>query len=445
MNDRGFGKRLAQELPRWQKEGWVGAEGREAILADLAARQSKAGWASSLALAGALLLGVGVITWFAAHWNEMSKLVKLALVFLALTGSHVAHGLCLTRAALPKLAQGMALLSVLFFGAAIMLIGQIYHIDAHFPDGIALWAAGGLLTAWLLGSQPAMVASIALAALWTWYEQFDYQAMNWPLLGYLSLAALPILRREWMLAARGWGGLALLWMIGWHAQPWFGTAWDAYAHVRLFALQVLGIAGCWALAQASGHAFARAVRADFLLAALIGAFVFTFPDFGKHQARPAGELAPWLAALAGTAALYAAGIVSLVRAGELATERLRIPRGLPVVAGIALASGFALLLAVEVIVPRSGSLPALAWNALFLGVLYWIGDLGMRHGDRLMVNRAFTGFSIWVLARYFDTFWSLMDRALFFMAGGVLLLAGGGWLERRRRTLLRDMENGSQT
>lgn len=436
MNDRSFGKRLAQELARWQEEGWVSAEGRQAILADLAARQPKMAWASSLALAGALLLGIGVITWFAAHWNEMNKLMKLVLIFLALTGSHVAHGLCLTRSALPKLAQGMALLSVLFFGAAIMLIGQIYHIDAHFPDGIALWAAGGLLTAWLLGSQPAMVASIALAALWTWNEQFTFRAMNWPLLGYLMLAAVPILRHEWKVAARGWGALFILWVIGWHAQPWIGEVWESHAHIRLFALQVLGIAGCWALAQASEHPFARAVRADFLLAALIGAFIFTFPDFALHHTKPAGDLAPWLAALVSAAAIYAAGIIRLVRTSELAADRLRI--------GIALAAGFALLLAVEVIVPRSSGLPALFWNAIFLGVLYWVGDLGIRHGDRVMVNRAFIGFSVWVLARYFDTFWSLFDRALFFMAGGILLMAGGGWLERRRRALMRDIESGRQ-
>lgn len=436
MNDRSFGKRLAQELARWQEEGWVSAEGRQAILTDLAARQPKMVWASSLALAGALLLGIGVITWFAAHWNEINKLMKLILIFLALTGSHVAHGLCLTRSALPKLAQGMALLSVLFFGAAIMLIGQIYHIDAHFPDGIALWAAGGLLTAWLLGSQPAMVASIALAALWTWNEQFTFRAMNWPLLGYLMLAAVPLLRHEWKMAARGWGALFILWVIGWHAQPWIGEVWESHAHIRLFALQVLGIAGCWALAQASEHPFARAVRADFLLAALIGAFIFTFPDFALHHTKPAGDLAPWLAALVSAAAIYAAGIIRLVRISELAADRLRI--------GIALAAGFALLLAVEVIVPRSSGLPALFWNAIFLGVLYWVGDLGIRHGDRVMVNRAFIGFSVWVLARYFDTFWSLFDRALFFMTGGILLMAGGGWLERRRRALMRDIEGGRQ-
>lgn len=436
MNDRGFGKRLGQELNRWQEEGWVSAEGRQAILADLAARQPKMVWASSLALAGALLLGVGVITWFAAHWNEISKLMKLVLIFAALTGSHVAHGLCLTRSALPKLAQGMAFLSVLFFGAAIMLIGQIYHIDAHFPDGIALWAAGGLLTAWLLGSQPAMVASIALAALWTWNEQFEYRVMNWPLLGYLALATVPLFRQGWKIAARGWGALCILWLIGWHAQPWIDIVWESHAHIRLFAVQVLGIAGCWALVQSSEHAFARAVRADFLLAALIGAFIFTFPDFALHHTNPAGDLAPWLAALVSAAAIYTAGITRLVRSSELTSERIRI--------GIALAIGFFLLLAVEVIVPRSSGLPALFWNGIFLGVLFWVGDLGIRHGDRVMVNRAFTGFSVLVLARYFDTFWSLFDRALFFMVGGVLLLAGGGWLERRRRKLLRDIEAGRQ-
>lgn len=433
MNERGFAKRLAQEMPHWQQQGWVSAAGSEAILADVAARHGKPAWASSLALIGALLLGVGVITWFAAHWTEMSKLAKLVLIVLALAASHVGHGVCLTRAALPKLAQGMALLSVLFFGAAIMLVGQIYHIDAHFPDGIALWAAGALLTAWLLASQPALVAALALAALWTWYEQFDYRAMNWPLLGFLALAAVPLRRHDWKLAARGWGLLCMLWLVGWHAQPWFGEAWESHAHVRLFVLQVLGVAGCWAWAQASTHPFARAVRADFLLAALLGAFVFTFPDFAGRHGQPAGDVTPWLAALAGSLTLYAAGIVRLVRASALAAPRLRL--------GAALALGFAVLLAVELLVPRSGGgLAALAWNALFLAVLYWVGDLGMRDGDRVMVNRAFTGFSLWLLARYFDTFWSLFDRALFFMAGGVLLLAGGGWLERRRRLLLSGLE-----
>lgn len=437
MNDSGFSKRLTRELPRWQQEGWISQEGGRAILADLAARPTTQGWASHLALAGAVLLGVGVITWFAAHWNEMGKLIKLLLIVSALAASHIAHGLCITRADLPKLAQGLALLSVLFFGAAIMLVGQIYHIDAHFPDGIALWALGGLLTAWLLGSQPALAASLALAALWTWFEMMDYQSMNWPLLGFLALSALLLLRRDWPLAARFWGGLFLLWALGWHAQAGFEPAWAESSHIRLFALQLLGLAGLWAQAEASAHPAAGAVRGDFQVIVLAGAFVFTFPEFASSQPPPASGQALWYAGLAAAAALYAGGIHTLVRRGAPDAARLR--------PGLVLAAVFALLLALEVILPGRHPLAALAWNGLFLGLLYWIGDFGLRKGDRAMLNRAFSGFAVWLLARYFDTFWSLMDRALFFMAGGILLLAVGGWLESRRRTLLRNLETRRPT
>lgn len=433
MNDRAFHKRLERELPRWQQAGWLSPEGGRAILADVLARQTNISWAASLALSGALLLGVGVLTWFAAHWNEMSKLVKLLLIALALSASHIAHGYCMTRAALPKLAQGMALLSVLLFGAAIMLVGQIYHIDAHFPNGIALWSFGGLLTAWLLGSQPALLASLLLAAIWTWAEQIEYQTLNWPLLVYLVLAVILLLRHAWPLAARGWGILLILWILAWHAQPWLDLHGEAHAHLRLFVLQVLFFSACWALAQAHAHPFARALRADFLLVALIGAFAFTFPEFGGRHSRADTGLASWFMAFAAVAVLYAIGMARLIRGSALSGPRLYV--------GSALSLLFALLLAAWMGYPQGGTLPALFWNLLFLGVLYWIGDLGMRHGDRLLVNRAFYGFAIWLLARYFDTFWTLLDRALFFMAGGLLLLAVGGWLERRRRALLRDIES----
>lgn len=435
MSERGFIKQLSEELPRWQAAGWISEEGGRAILADLTARQARPVWASALALIGALLLGLGVITWFAAHWNEMGKLLKVCLIVVALTASHIAHGVCLSRVALPKLAQGMSLLSVLFFGAAIMLIGQIYHIDAHFPDGVALWAAGGLLTAMLLSSQPALVAALALAGLWTWYEQIDYRSSNWPLLMFLAIAAVPLLRNDWKLAARGWGVLLLVWLAGWHAHPFFeGVARDQTMHVRLFIVQVLGIAGIWACLQSVGHGFARAVRSDFMLAALVGAFVFTFPEFALRPVATPHSVMPWLGVFVVLLPVYGVGMARLLRDSPLTgVQRWSV---------IVLLVCFAALLLMELLVPRGNGLPALLWNGLFVGMLYRIGDFGMRQGDRQIVNLAFAGFACWVLARYFDTFWSLLDRSLFFMIGGMLLLAGGGWLERRRRGLVRDLDGG---
>lgn len=430
MSDTALARRLARELPRWQSEGWISPAGAEAVLADLAARRTKTAWASALGLAGALLLGIGVITWFAAHWAEMAKLAKLTLIFAALAGCHVAHGFFAGRGEAPRLAQAMALLSVLCFGAAIMLVGQIYHIDAHFPDGVALWALGGLATAWLLRSQPALVAALVLAAHWTWFEQFAFGRLNLPLLVFLALALRPTLLGQWRLAARALVLLAILWNIGLHGWRWHGEGWLGHEHFRLLAVQLSLAGGLWALAQAADHWFARSVRDDLLLVGLLGAFAFTFPRFAPSAEALASALAPaWWGALALGGAFYAFGVWRLAAASELPASRRNV--------GVALAGGVLALLFFEMrLVPGERAALAVAWNLLFLPILFWLGDLGVRRGDRRLLNRAFLGFAALLTARYFDTFWSLLDRSLFFMVGGVLLLAGGWWIEQRRRRLL---------
>jgi uncharacterized membrane protein len=51
-------------------------------------------------------------------------------------------------------------------------------------------------------------------------------------------------------------------------------------------------------------------------------------------------------------------------------------------------------------------------------------------------------FVVALISRYFDTFWTLFDRSLFFMAGGVVLLVGGYFLERQRRRLAQQIAGG---
>jgi uncharacterized membrane protein len=59
----------------------------------------------------------------------------------------------------------------------------------------------------------------------------------------------------------------------------------------------------------------------------------------------------------------------------------------------------------------------------------------MHGNDRVLVNMAFLFFGLGLLSRYFDTFWTLLDRSYFFMAGGLLLIGGGYLLEKQRRKL----------
>ncbi len=48
------------------------------------------------------------------------------------------------------------LLGVAVFGASIMLISQMYHMDGNPPDAVLVWAIGALVTGVLLKSNPAL-------------------------------------------------------------------------------------------------------------------------------------------------------------------------------------------------------------------------------------------------------------------------------------------------
>lgn len=48
-------------------------------------------------------------------------------------------------------------------------------------------------------------------------------------------------------------------------------------------------------------------------------------------------------------------------------------------------------------------------------------------------------FVIFVVTRYFDVFWKLLDRSIFFIVGGLLMIIGSVVLERKRRKIIEEM------
>ncbi|MHC1725160.1 MAG: DUF2157 domain-containing protein [Syntrophobacteraceae bacterium] len=63
-------------------------------------------------------------------------------------------------------------LGSLFYGASIMLIAQIYHIDEHYPDGIFWWAMGVLPIALLTESTFILILTVCLGFIWFFVESF---------------------------------------------------------------------------------------------------------------------------------------------------------------------------------------------------------------------------------------------------------------------------------
>ncbi len=438
MRENNFLKRLRDELPLWVERDLIKAEQQKAILNYVAEKVSVARYPiSAFSMLGVLLLATGVITFFAANWEAMAKLTKLAILFGAMWGAYGSAYYFTHLKNSPKLGQALLLLGALLFGANIMLIAQIYHIDEHYPNGVLMWALGGLLVAYLLNSQSAMLAAIALATLWSGMEIFDFaHKLHWPFLLFWGVAILVSHKRGWQAALH----LALLSFLLWS----FFTHLELVSHLdtrlpgatpflmQIYFLFYLGmmVLGMALVTYGKLQAFGKLVQRYAAMAALLCFYVLTFPDLhdGASAKRPA--LAFWI--ITTVVALLAVIAFALWHRQRVAQQAA--PAYLQW--GRALLLALLVLLLANLFIPEQLAGPlAIFFNVFFFAGLVWLIYAGMAQQDRFLVNAAFVFFAVGIVTRYFDTFWTLLNRSFFFMVGGILLLGGGYLLEKQRRKL----------
>lgn len=444
-----FSTRLKKELPGWVDQGWVTPEASEKILASIASGKRHS-VSTAFSILGVLLFGSGVITFFAANWDEISKISKLLILFGTMWGAFAGAAWCRNHHLHRWLSESVLLLGAILFGANIMLIAQIYHIDSHYPDGVMVWALGALLTAWLLASKPVFIFSIVLATLWSAMEATGFHQFHWQFLIVFGLHVAVMVRH-------GWSGLAHLLMLSfmlWSVFSYFaldriaGHASDVYLMQAYFLFYLnLFVIGMHLLLDKRSEFYGEVMQKHAALAALASFYILTFPDFlqsrrwvgGFELRSPADELWLWI-----TLVLIAllAGLALLHRklSGEQGVRQGYHNWGMLLLAAI-----LALLLSNIFLFGESGGAVAVVFNLLYFASLIWLIFFGMHRGNQQLVNLAFFFFALALLSRYFDTFWELLDRSLFFMGGGVLVVALGIFLERRRRAIVAGMREGGES
>lgn len=193
---RGYRKRIEENLPRWRASGWVTEEGEKAIAAEAAETGWQVGLAPALGMLGAVLFGFAAMSFVAANWQEMSKLLRLLLLLGGLLGSYAVAGALFQRN-LDSLAHAAVLVGVAIFGASIMLISQMYHMEGHPPQAVLIWAAGALLAGVLLRSRPALALAMLLVALWAGWETSLSNKVFWPFLLGWAVVTAAIVREHW--------------------------------------------------------------------------------------------------------------------------------------------------------------------------------------------------------------------------------------------------------
>jgi uncharacterized membrane protein len=294
----------------------------------------------------------------------------------------------------PKVGASLILLGSLIFGAGIFLIAQIYHIKAHQPNGLLLWGAGVLPLAYYLRFKSLI--SLGLVDLLVWLGMEAYYRMSYFELGRSDISAVILLF---------WVASLTLWAIGlWHRE---------WASLRMIS--------------------APFILMGALIAFFIG-FLFTFfrPGILEYGIQLRSGSTPFVSFYPALIILFLIAVILRYLPEQKERGWIYETLGLLILLGIVLILSFYLHWTLHTF---KGSL-RLIFNLLFVLEIIGLIFLGFTRRYSVYINIGLLFFSLDVFARYFDFFWELLPRSLFFIFGGLLLLFGGIYLERKRRKIL---------
>lgn len=264
MFDRTYRQRLEADLARWEADGVIAPAAVTAIRVALPPLAPGINIAVVVAIVGGLLIAAAFLAFVAAHWIEIARLLRLAILF---AGILTAHGLgaWFARAGQPVLADLCAAVGAIVFGAGIALVGQMYHLGGDFAGGMLLWAMGALATAALTGSRGALAVALVAATIWSNMRILEVRDPHFSFLVIWVIAAGLALAWKSRVAAHLVALAALAWWIAEALQPGFVLAYGA---ALLFGAGLALAAAPWPSASAAG-----AVLSTYGAFALAGAAI----------------------------------------------------------------------------------------------------------------------------------------------------------------------------
>ena len=419
-------RQLKRDLDHWIEEGLIDPDTAQTMWDEAGQGGQKHSLSSSLAILGVILLGFAAMSFVAANFWGIAKIVQLSLLFGAMFLSYAIGWWCLHTKRIWA-GQAAILLGVGLFGVNIMMIAQIYHISAHYPNGVMAWALGALLTAILVPSRTALAAAFVLACVWTGLETLNFDvSFHWPFLAFWTTAFITVQVMRWRLGFH----LGILSLIYWLTINTGNIAdlfdWREGELASLYAVFWLGLWAKSMLAGVWGYAHARSLGR-------YGVFLFYATFFTLLLIDPTGmgdQGAAWRWSIAGLTC-----ITLIIGLSAWAAKRLITSDIIGFIGALAALIAFPYLN-----VESDTTFDSVIWvvwffRGIFLAVTAWLLSHGIRQEDRFIVNVSFIAFGAEILLIYMNTFDTLLNQSAFFAIGGILLIAVAMSLEWLRRRL----------
>ena len=398
-DDPRFLAQLRQETKAWERDGTITTEQAEAILSrypddsSLGAVRRRNSLVVGVSVLGAVLVGLGIITFFAANWDDISRSVRLGMLVAGVIISYGAGFLLWQRLGYTAVGLALVLLGCIIFGAGVHLIGQIYNVPVDHPNLTAFWFLGVAPLAYVARSRP--ITALALV---------------------LFLVAVAFRLNYW--------------------DQFEGTV-GAVGSIALYVSLGLALYGIGrAKEQCPGwEEMGSVFRAVGVVVAFGALYLLTFLDLHEESdALQSPAYRYWI--------LTYAGAVVAVAALAWSAWRSRLSSKEEVSDYVEIGAAVLLLASSHLVVHFHGA-DAAIFTILF-NVLFALLALGMLvHGyqreSESRVNLSMALIGLYLISRYFEYSLELLDGSLVFVGAGVILLVGGFLLERGRRRMLTAM------
>lgn len=397
-HDSLFINKLKREIEEWFREGLIDEPLREKLLSryrildDIGQSAVPSRLITTLSVLGAILAGLGVLLFVASNWSLIPRWGKIAILYSSLILTYgCGYYIGYERQNYPKTGAALIFIGSFVFGAGLFLISQIYHISVHYPNGVLAWSVAVMPVAYLLRLRTLLGLSIIVLLIWLGMEaSFHVIEAGRFYMHYIFLYFM--------------AGITL-WSIG--------LMHRGFVFLKTF----------------SGPYIITGVVITFL-SWFILTFTDTWQNFGEN------ELLIFFIVITGLFLLSSA-----FRSLSGDNERLWLMESISLFLLIAIV--FYLSVFGGDFSESSLRIYVILSNILFLIAVLGVMSLGYIRRYPAYINTGLLFFALFVFARYFDIFWKMLPRSLFFITGGLLLLVGGFMLERKRRRVIRQLKEGT--
>lgn len=447
----GYLNRLSRDLDRWIERGWVDAAHRDDILGDARSRAIQWTAAGALAIMGAVLLAMSVVSFIAANWDGMVPGLRFLAILAALWIALLASGRALDKG-VPALGHALAVLGTALFGLAIMLTAQTFHMASFKNDALLIWTIAALCIAVALNSRPVLILSAVLGAWWVIAET-NNPFMPDVMYGYLIVWGITAFaaNRLRSLVTMNLLGLALMAWLGHLIASEGDTREFGYVSIISIEILVFAILALLAAMLRDRAIYGSGVVAGWATVWTVGAgFGIQIPlanyDDWVVRVRENDQITSWLSLEERWAqvigehitgytliAVLALGIIGAIVAFRLIWRQTSRFTAFAFFAGALMTA--VIPFAAAGLGPDMVLVLRVMTGAVFYALAVALIIQGARAGHRLTGGIGVVAFIVQTLYVYAETFRDLLGVSLFFAVGGLILVAVSTALLKLRKRI----------